>query len=511
MPTVTVIQPKVADDTHRLLRVAAYCRVSSNSDDQLNSYNSQLTYYTHKFEDSETETLIDIYADEGITGTCEEKRTEFLRLIDDCRKGKIDRIYTKSISRFARNTRDCLKNIRELKSLGITIMFEKENIDTANITDELMLTIMGGLAEEESVSISLNMQWSIRRRMINGTYIASSCPYGYNKTNDTFVINEHEAVTVRRIFSEYLKGYGLNAICDNLNSDGIIMEKSGIVWKKKAVRYILNNEKYIGDCLWRKSYTQNVVPFKKKRNKCEAEQYYVTDHHEPIVSREIFEAVQILLNERGLYYGNTVFKEYPLSRKIICGKCGSIYKRKMVGAECKWVCANHEVKSQKCDCSYINQNVFYERFTCLFNKMLHNYNSILSPLKKSLQETEINRFTGDKNIIGLRRDILQLKEQLKVIATLHTKGFLNEAKFKEQSLEINNKIDKLSKDIRLLSQSDDTVLKQIEMLIDYFEKREHIMIEFESQAFEFLIDKIVVKDNILEFHIMGGLIFTEEI
>ena len=141
MPTVTVIQPKAADNEQRLLRIGAYCRVSSSSDDQLNSYNSQLTYYSRKFDGSETEILIDIYADEGITGTCEKKRTEFLRLIDDCRKGRIDRIYTKSISRFARNTRDCLKNIRELKSLGITIMFEKENIDTANITTSLCLLL----------------------------------------------------------------------------------------------------------------------------------------------------------------------------------------------------------------------------------------------------------------------------------------------------------------------------------------------------------------------------------
>ncbi|SFW48956.1 recombinase family protein [Ruminococcus flavefaciens] len=127
MPTVTVIQPKVADDAQRLLRVAAYCRVSSSSDDQLNSYNSQLTYYSHKFEKSETECLIDIYADEGISGTSEENRTEFLRLIDDCRKGRIDRVYTKSISRFARNTRDCLKNIRELTSLGITVIVQYPN------------------------------------------------------------------------------------------------------------------------------------------------------------------------------------------------------------------------------------------------------------------------------------------------------------------------------------------------------------------------------------------------
>ena len=193
MPTVTVIQPKAADNEQRLLRIAAYCRVSSSSDDQLNSYNSQLTYYTHKFEDSETETLIDIYADEGITGTCEEKRTEFLRLIDDCRKGKIDRIYTKSISRFARNTSDCLKNIRELKSLGITIMFEKENIDTEHMSSELMLSILSSIAESESRSISENSKWSVKHRFETGTFIISYPPYGYTNDKGKMVVVQEEA------------------------------------------------------------------------------------------------------------------------------------------------------------------------------------------------------------------------------------------------------------------------------------------------------------------------------
>lgn len=154
MPTVTVIQPTITEEKSTVIRCAAYCRVSSDSEDQLNSFMAQTRYYSQIFENSETEKLIDIYADEGITGTRDDKRDEFQRMIKDCRKGKIDRIYTKSISRFARNTRDCLKNVRELKALGITIFFEKENIDTANIADEMMITIMGGLAQEESVSIS---------------------------------------------------------------------------------------------------------------------------------------------------------------------------------------------------------------------------------------------------------------------------------------------------------------------------------------------------------------------
>lgn len=178
-PNVTVIQPTIVAKQEQKIRCAAYCRVSSDSEDQLNSFIAQLKYYENFLADSKTETLVNVYADEGVTGTREDKRSEFQRLMKDCRKGKIDRIYTKSISRFARNTKDCLKNVRELKSLGITIYFEKENIDTANITDEMMITIMGGLAQEESVSISQNMRWSIKKRMENGTMKMCTALFGY--------------------------------------------------------------------------------------------------------------------------------------------------------------------------------------------------------------------------------------------------------------------------------------------------------------------------------------------
>ena len=247
MPTVTVIQPTIAEEKAVKIRCAAYCRVSSDSEGQLNSFMAQTRYYSQVFEDSETEELIDIYADEGITGTREDKRDEFQRMLKDCRKGKIDRIYTKSISRFARNTRDCLKNVRELKSLGITIYFEKENIDTANMTDEMMITIMGGLAQEESTSISQNMQWSIRKRMANGTYIVSHVPYGYTKSGGKMIVNPREAEIVKRIYEDFLNGKGLLRISNDLNAGSIPKNSKGEPWNKNVVRYVLTNEKFIGD------------------------------------------------------------------------------------------------------------------------------------------------------------------------------------------------------------------------------------------------------------------------
>ena len=505
MPTVTVIQPKVADDTHSLLRVAAYCRVSSSSDDQLNSYNSQLTYYSHKFEDSETETLIDIYADEGITGTCEEKRSEFLRLIDDCRHGKIDRIYTKSISRFARNTRDCLKNIRELKSLGITIMFEKENIDTAIINDELMITIMSGLAQEESTSISQNLKWSIRRKMKNGTYSPVKAPFGYRLLSKVLVIEEYEAQIVKDLFDYFINGHGIQNTTEYINRKYNIRPLFAV----STIRYMLMNEKYIGDTLCQKTFTPDLIGAKPQKNNGEKEQYYIESTHQSIISKETFTIAQRLLCTRRITVSERRSNE--LTRKIICGKCGGRYVLRDFENKRKWVCIWHITKADLCSSKPITEGIVKEAFIKLFNRTYSNYTDLLLPIQKSLLELTIKQTTGSDDVIELRRSLLQLKEQLNVIASLRTKGFLNEAKYKEQSAEINNKIAKLNRDLRLLSRPEDTTLKDMEMLIDYFEKRKHIMIEFEPQAFEFLIEKIIIKDNILEFHIMGGLIFTEEI
>ena len=214
MPTVTVIQPTITEEQNTKIRCAAYCRVSSDSEDQLNSFMAQTRYYSQFFENSETEELIDLYADEGITGTREDKRDEFQRMISDCRKGKIDRIYTKSISRFARNTKDCLKNIRELKSLGITVLFEKENIDTADMTDEMMITIMGGLAQEESVSISKNLKWSYQKRFEKGIVNVFSAPFGFKLNNGALIIDKIQAQIVEEIFDMFLNGIGYQRISE---------------------------------------------------------------------------------------------------------------------------------------------------------------------------------------------------------------------------------------------------------------------------------------------------------
>ncbi len=251
---MTVIPPKAAL-MHRT-RIAAYCRVSTDSAEQKHSYDIQKQYFSNLYRSKPDCELVDIYADLGLSGTKADSRPELQRLLDDCRRGKIDRVICKSISRFARNTKDCLTILRELKELGVTAVFEKEGIDTARISDEIMVTIMEGLAQEESHSISRNIRWSIRRKMAAGTLKIARVPYGYqkNKAGD-LVIDAPKAAIIRRIFSLYLNGIGARKIAAILN-DERIPSPTGTAWNQMTILKMLRQEKYIGDVLWQKTYSE---------------------------------------------------------------------------------------------------------------------------------------------------------------------------------------------------------------------------------------------------------------
>lgn len=511
MPTVTVIQPTIAAEQNTKIRCAAYCRVSSDSEDQLNSFMAQTRYYEKAFEGSKTEQLVDIYADEGITGTREDKRDEFQRMIKDCRRGKIDRIYTKSISRFARNTKDCLKNIRELKSLGITVFFEKENIDTAKLTDEMMITIMGGLAQEESTSISQNMRWSIQKRMKNGTYKNATPPFGFKKVNGDLEVDENQMQIVRQMFEWYVSGYGLQAIADKLNSMNIQSGKQSVLWKADNVKYVLKNERYIGDALFQKSYVTETLPHVKKRNYGEKQKYYAENVNPPVVDKDIFHKVQVLLLSR---HRDFVSNEYALSGKICCGKCGATYKHRNRKSGAYWICRKHDVNASDCENGSIPKSKIYLAFIRLCNKLWHNYKVILTPLQTALQDLKLRKFSGQTQVMDIHKEVAKLREHTHVLARLKTKGFLDEAKYIEQTNELNVKISKLQSELKKLTRSDDEdeTLDQIEMLIDFFERRDKPITEFEESAFESIVEKIVVIDqHELEFHLIGGIKFKENI
>lgn len=511
MPTVTVIQPTIAEEKSRIIRCAAYCRVSSDSEDQLNSFMAQLKYYENFLADSKTEMLINVYADEGVTGTREDKREDFQRMMSDCRKGKIDRIYTKSISRFARNTKDCLKNIRELKSLGITVFFEKENIDTANMPDEMMITIMGGLAQEESTSLSQNMRWSVQKRMQNGTYKIARPPFGFDIIDGKLEVNEDQAQIVNQIFNWYISGCGLQKIADILNENNVPSSQKQKKWTADIVKYILKNERYIGDAVFQKNYVTEALPHLKRRNYGEKPKYYVTNINPQIVEKSVFEAVQRLLEERHKPYSN---KGHLMSGKIICDKCGATYKFKKCGEKFYWTCRTHDKKSNQCENGRILESKIHNAFITLHNKLFYNYKQILVPLQAALQDLKIRRFSGNSNVMEIHKEIAKFKEQTHVLARLKTKGFLDNAKYIEQTSELNSKVNKLQLELKKITHLDneDETLDQIEMLIDYFKKQDAPITECDESAFEFLIEKIVViSKNELEFHVIGSLKFTEKI
>ena len=320
-------------------RVAAYCRVSTDSEEQLNSYEAQKSYYTQKIADSPDWEMAGIYADEGISGTSMKKRTEFKKMITACKRGRIDLIITKSLSRFARNTVDCLETVRLLKANGIGVYFEKENINTLTESSEFLITLFSGFAQAESESLSKNVAWGWRKSAEAGNvYFQYKRMLGYRKgTDGQPEIVPEEAKIIRRIYRRYLAGCSLGQIKQELEQDNIPTAQKVERWSSAVIHNILTNEKYMGDALLQKTYITDCITKKVKKNMGERPMYYVENNHPAIVSREMFDQVQKEMTRRsskrkvlqksgktelGKYSG-----KYALTELLVCGECGSPYKR----------------------------------------------------------------------------------------------------------------------------------------------------------------------------------------
>lgn len=507
---VTVIQPTMKEDT-TIIRVAAYCRVSSDSTDQLNSYMAQIRYYENFLAESEDNELVGIYADEGITGTRMDKRDEFLKLMQDCHRGKIDRVITKSISRFSRNTKECLTCVRELTELGVTIMFEKEGIDTAEMSDEILITIMGGLAQEESNSISNNVRWGIHKRMKHGIYRIATSPYGFEKINGKLKINEVQATIVKEIFRLYLNGYGADSIARILNSENIKTSTYQEKWFGSSIKYILKNERYIGNTRFRKTYFTETLPYRKKYNKGEKEQYYVENSNLSIIDKDDFYKVQCLLNARGTISEKY---EYLLSKKIICFKCGTIFKRKMTRKKVYWVCYQHDENANLCESKQIPEQAIYSSFVRMYHKLKLNYKILIQPLITQLEDFKNKKFLSNISFLDISKEIAQMKEQTHVLTRLKTKGYLDEGKYLEQSSEINAKIYNLTKKLNKITHQEDKdeVIDQIKDLAELIDNGTNLMTEFDEVMFENMVEKIVLLSQTeIEFQLYGGLKLNEKI
>lgn len=505
MAEITIIPAK--ERSSEIVRTAAYARVSSSSEDQLNSFAAQIRYYTELLQNSTNAVFVDMYADEGITGTSAAKRADFQRLMNDCRKGKIDRILTKSVSRFARNTSECLAAVRELKALGISVYFEKEDIDTAEISTEMMLAVYSQFAQEESVSISKNCRMGIHKRMMDGTYNNAAAPFGYDCVNGKLQINHEKAKIVQQIFDWYVSGIGMAEIAARLNSHGVRKE----VWRHSTIQYILTNEKYVGDTLLQKRYTTDTLPFKKVKNRGEKEQYYVKGTHEPIIEKSLFDSVQKILSKREKPSGFA--KEIsPFRRMIFCGNCGSKFRRKARNNHVHWVCRKHDESAESCPIKQIRESGFCTAFVRLWNKLQAHYKAILVPMLRQLETLFERAKSGNRQLAIIRKEIAEIKQQIHLLTVLNLQGTLDGAYFKSHSQELERKL--LTAQRRLNANIDDRDgerLDELRKLIRIFDRAEPIS-EFDEIKFGQIVEKItVLSETEIRFDLIGGIDFTEPI
>lgn len=346
------------------------------------------------------------YIDEGISGTNTKKREQFNKMIEDCKAGKIDMIITKSISRFARNTLDCLNYVRMLKELGIGVIFEKENINTLDAKGEVLLTILSSLAQDESRSISENSTWGIRRRFEQGKVVVNHTKFlGYDKDEEgNLIINEKQAKIVKRIYTDYLDGKGPNRIARELEEEGVSNWNGKAKWYESSIRKMLSNEKYKGDALLQKTYTVDFLTKKRVENNGEVPQYYVEESHPPIIDKEMWEAVQLEMERRRAFaerYNISKLDyatiENPFAGRVICGHCGSSFGRKVWNSTDEklrrviWRCnKKYVVKGEKsCENKHIDDRVLYQAFVNTFNAIIENKDYFIEKWKKGLQSDNL--------------------------------------------------------------------------------------------------------------------------
>ena len=509
VPQVKVIQP-IAEQAKKL-RVAAYARVSSDSADQMNSFATQVDYYTSYIQSKEEWEFAGLYADEAVTGTTADKRDDFQRLLADCRAGKIDRILVKSISRFARNTIDCIQTVRELKQLGVAIEFEKEEIDTGNMGSEMLLSILGSAAQEESLSISKNLKWSYRRRMKSGDFITCNAPLGYFLKNGALIPDPQEVPIVEYIFSSYLAGKNMEEISDDLNAQETqFVRKKKARWCRTSIRYVLSNEKYIGDSLLQKTYTPNEFPLVNVRNNGQLSKFYIKNSHPAIIPVEVFETVQDLIESRAVFHQTTsVAGSFPLSGVLKCSICGSTFHRHLKKDIARWNCSQHAKNASLCPMKAVTEKEVYHIFLSVYNKLLDNQD-ILKTMLNQLTELQTKTAFAKPDIIAVNEKISELVKQNHSLTRLQTKGCIDSAIFIERSNRNNQKIEELRRKLRQLQEPDEVsrIVDNTKLLLELLEEAQP-MLEFEPSVFKCMVQKIIVYPERFCFQLINGLVLDE--
>ncbi len=495
-----------AKEKVKKLRVAAYCRVSTETEEQNSSYEVQVAHYTDFIKKNAEWEFAGIFADDGISGTNTKKREEFNRMIDECMEGNIDLVITKSISRFARNTLDCLKYIRQLKDKNISVFFEKENINTMDTKGEVLLTIMASLAQQESQSLSQNVKLGLQYRYQQGKVQVNHNRFmGYTKDEEgNLIIVPEEADIIKRIYREYLEGKSLAGIGRDLEKDGILTAAGKPKWRPETIKKILMNEKYIGDALLQKTFTVDFLTKKRVKNEGHVPQYYVENSHEAIIPKELFLQAQEELHRRNnIYTGADKNKrlyssKYALSTITFCGDCGDIYRRVYWNIrgrkEFVWRCVTRiEQGPETCKNRTVKEGDLYDAVMTAINRLLAGGDNMIRTL-----EENIHAVIGDTTEYKISEINALLEEKQKEVISLANKGkdydFLadeiDRLREKRQSLLVedaslsgeNERIDELIGFIRKNKYRtllyDDTLVRKLIQNVTVYE--DHFVVSFKS-------------------------------
>ena len=496
-------------------KVAAYARVSTSHDDQLNSYEAQCDYYTNYIQRHTEWEFVGIYADEGISGTSTRHRDGFNQMVKDALDGKIGLILTKSVSRFARNTVDSLTTIRKLKENGTEVFFEKENIWTFDSKGELLITLMSSLAQEESRSISANVTWGQRKRFADGkATVPFSRFLGYDRgENGELVVNAEEAEIVKLIYAEFIKGYSYVAIAAKLTEMGIKSPSGNDTWCRDTVQSILSNEKYKGCALLQKRYTADFLTKKLVKNDGAVPQYYVEGSHEAIIDPEVFDRVQLIAEQRKKhrhYSGATIF-----STKIRCGECGGQYGPKVWHSTDKyrtviWQC-NRKYKRDsgqcKCNTPHIKEEQLKERFVEALNKIASDRDGLISDL------TEIRDMYSD--VKPAQEKLRGLEEQLNRSTEAIQKLIAQNARTALDQDEYNSRYDELAAEYDITKAECDRLSAEIRQrkirkrefdhFISQMESLPSVVGDFDETLWCGLVESATVHtDGRITFTLIGG-------
>lgn len=506
------------DDTVK--RVAAYCRVSTDKTDQANSLESQQQFFNEYIKQNHLWELYDIYVDDGISGTNTKKRVAFNQMIEDAKSSKFDLIITKEISRFARNILDSIGYTRELKALGIGVIFLNDNINTLDSDAEMRLAFLSTMAQEESRKTSERVKWGLRRQMEKGVVLGRDM-LGYDVRDGKLIVNEEGAETVRLIYHKFLdEGKGAHRIAKELREEGVRTSARMKDWSYTVILRILRNEKYCGDLVQQKTYTPDYLTHQKKRNYGEIETVTIRNHHEPIVSRKRFEAVQRELEGRKPSQSTVkaFANRYALSGKIVCGECAAGFvrrqkKRKDGTMNVKWVCAESQKNGGKhkekdgtavgCTTNSINDRDIKEILQIVVADTMLSRSNIINTLLQSI-ESVVQCVSDNDNTAHFQNEIFRCEDKKKKLLDMCLNGYIEAKEYREVCDDLSRQITDLEQKL-IKEQSNRQMIEDKEKNIADIKEYVNAIStggEWNDTFYRNIVDRIVVyKDRRMDIHL----------